>query len=224
MTAFVHIEVSEHLYLRDPQETALGKKIIEDSIYLIDDIGFEQFTFKKLAAQIESTEASVYRYFESKYQLLLYLESWYWHWIIYRLDFHAARVSDPKKRLDIILKLLTDSSVDDPASTYVNEAILYKVVIANATKTYLTSANKGAGRKNLFEGYYDLCRRLGELLKEIKPGLKNPRATAASMVVLAHRHLFYGEYLPSLTEIKTTKKNKKEVVDFLKSVFAPLLT
>ena len=50
------------------------------------EIGFESFTFKKLAAKIESTEASVYRYFENKHKLLIYLVSWYWNWVEYRLD------------------------------------------------------------------------------------------------------------------------------------------
>ena len=61
----------EGTYLKDPQGSELGINILKASIELIEEIGIEDFTFKKLSIRIESTEASVYRYFESKHQLLL---------------------------------------------------------------------------------------------------------------------------------------------------------
>ena len=80
------IKLNEHLYLSDPQHTKLGQNIISKSVVLIDQLGFEQFTFKKLAKEIDSTEASVYRYFENKHRLLHYLISWYWSWLEYKVD------------------------------------------------------------------------------------------------------------------------------------------
>ena len=79
--AIIQIQLNDNLYLRDPQETELGRNIVNNSIELIDEIGFEKFTFKKLATKIESTEASIYRYFENKHRLLIYLIAWYWNWI-----------------------------------------------------------------------------------------------------------------------------------------------
>ena len=70
MTIF-HFKLSEKLFLRDPQETELGRNIIRLSIKMMDEIGFEEFTFKKLAVKIKSTEASVYRYFDNKHKLPL---------------------------------------------------------------------------------------------------------------------------------------------------------
>ena len=75
------INVNEKLYVKNPETSELGKKIIEKSIILVDEIGFENFTFKKLGEQIGSNESSIYRYFESKHKLMLYLSSWYWGWI-----------------------------------------------------------------------------------------------------------------------------------------------
>ena len=66
-------------------------------IDLIDEIGFEAFTFKKLGAKIGSNESSIYRYFESKHKFLLYLSSWYWAWIEYQLVFETHNVSVIKK-------------------------------------------------------------------------------------------------------------------------------
>lgn len=77
----LNIDVDEKLYLKDPDSSELGLEIVRHSIELIDDIGFESFTFKKLAARIGATAPSVYRYFESKHKLLLYLLAWYWNYM-----------------------------------------------------------------------------------------------------------------------------------------------
>ena len=66
-TIDIKFKLNESLYNRDPQDTDLGRKIIKHSIELMDEIGFEAFTFKKLAHRISSTEKSVYRYFENKH-------------------------------------------------------------------------------------------------------------------------------------------------------------
>ena len=67
------IAVPDKIYIKDPESSELGKRIIEHSIELIDEIGFDSFTFKKLGLKIGSNESSIYRYFESKHKLLLYL-------------------------------------------------------------------------------------------------------------------------------------------------------
>ncbi len=41
------IKMNEKLFLRDPEQSELGKKIIQHSIQLIDKNGFEAFTLKK---------------------------------------------------------------------------------------------------------------------------------------------------------------------------------
>ena len=73
MELYLKITMNEKLFLRNPEETELGKNIIQQSIVLIHEIGFEAFTFKKLAAEIGTTEAGVYRYFENKHLLLIYI-------------------------------------------------------------------------------------------------------------------------------------------------------
>ena len=57
----IKISLNENLYLRDPQETDLGKRIIQHSILLIDEVGFESFNFKKLTIQ-EVTLVGTYCY------------------------------------------------------------------------------------------------------------------------------------------------------------------
>ena len=53
MNLQISIQPSLKLALRDPEASALGRKIIREGIVLMCELGYEQFTFKKLA---ESTD------------------------------------------------------------------------------------------------------------------------------------------------------------------------
>ena len=88
----LHIKMNEKLFLRNPEQSELGRKIILHSIQLIHKNGFEDFTFKKLAKAMGSTEAGIYRYFENKHKLLIYLTAWYWGWLEYQLNFHTHNI------------------------------------------------------------------------------------------------------------------------------------
>ena len=101
MALAIRFELNNNLFLRDPQDTDLGRKIIQYSILLIDELGLESFNFKKLAQKINSTEASIYRYFDNKHTLLVYLTSWYWEWVHYLIEINLMNISDPKQRLKI---------------------------------------------------------------------------------------------------------------------------
>ena len=53
---------------------------------------------------MKSTEASIYRYFENKHFLLIYLVSLYWEWVNYLIDIHVMNIRDPKQKLKIIIE------------------------------------------------------------------------------------------------------------------------
>ena len=93
----LQIKVNDKTYLKDPETSDLGKRIVEHSIILINEIGFEAFTFRKLGLKINSNESSIYRYFENKHKLLLYLTSWYWAWIENQIVFETYSMSNKFK-------------------------------------------------------------------------------------------------------------------------------
>ncbi|HRI33986.1 MAG TPA: TetR/AcrR family transcriptional regulator [Saprospiraceae bacterium] len=85
--------------MRNPEDTELGRDLLKYSIVLIHRMGIEAFTFKKLADEIGTTEASVYRYFENKHLLLVYLVSWYWTWLEYQIIIQTNNIKQPRQRL-----------------------------------------------------------------------------------------------------------------------------
>ena len=200
MNAQLRIELNENLYVRDPQATDLGRRLLAESVLLIDDIGFEQFTFKKLALRIESTEASLYRYFENKHKLLVYLMSWHWAWLSYQIRFHTHNVPDPRTRLRLAVGILTNSHRDDPATTQLDEAALYRIVTREASKAYLTKEVDDDNKAGLFREYKHLAAGIVAVVQEINPAYPHPNALVSTLLESARKQLFFAQHLPSLTD------------------------
>ena len=116
----VQIKMNESLFLRNPEQSELGKNIIKYSIELIQKSGFESFTFKKLADLIGTTEAGIYRYFENKHKLLVYIISWYWGWLEFQITYQTKNLKDPEVKIKQVIKLL--AATVDRKSTRLNSS------------------------------------------------------------------------------------------------------
>ncbi len=194
------IEVNPNLYVKDPESSVLGKKIVEQSILLIHERGFDNFTFKKLGGEIGSNESSVYRYFENKHKLLLYLTSWYWGWKEYRLVFSTANVTDTAKRLEIAIDVLTRSVEKDSIISHIDEVILNKVVVNEYSKSYLTKEVDKENKEGFFAIYNRLVHRLKEMILAVDPAYPFPSSLASTILEGGLHQHFLKEHFTSLTE------------------------
>ncbi|MBA9075314.1 TetR/AcrR family transcriptional regulator [Rufibacter quisquiliarum] len=210
MSTGIKIELNERLYLRDPDQTELGKAILKHSIRLVDELGFEQFTFKKLAQQISSTEASVYRYFENKHKLLLYLVSWYWNWLDYRIGYHTHNVADPVERLKIFINILSERQTAEPLNTTIDVEALARIVVLEASKAYLTKEVDNDNKDGLFQDYKSLCHKMGQVVLEINPAYPYPHSLVSTLFEAARKHRFFSQHLPSLTEVQENPAGDQE--------------
>lgn len=194
------IEVNKNLYVKDPESSDLGKKIIEKSILLIDRTGFDNFTFKKLGAEIGSNESSVYRYFENKHKLLLYLTSWYWGWREYQLVFGTTNISDPSKSLKAAINILTRRIEKDTLTSHIDEVILNQVVVNEYSKSYLTKEVDRENKEGVFEVYNRLVFRLKEMILAVDKKYPYAASLASTVVEGALHQHFLREHFPALTE------------------------
>lgn len=208
--AILQLYVNDKLYFRDPQETELGRKIVQESVRMIDELGFEKFTFRKLAEVINSSEASVYRYFENKHRLLLYLIAWYWNWLEYRIDVSTQNIKDPNRRLNIALEIIAEKKGQDPTFPQIDEEALYRIVIAESDKTYLTKQVDDDNKEGLFQEYKNLCGKIVIYVLEINPDYEFPHSLVSTALLMAHQQLFYARHLPSLTDLNPGKNHELE--------------
>jgi AcrR family transcriptional regulator len=220
MAITLKMNLNDKLYLRDPQETKLGRKIIQYSILLIDEIGFEDFNFKKLAERIGSTEASIYRYFENKHRLLLFLLSWYWEWVKYRLEMATMNIEDPIRKLKIAISMIVDATVNSNSSIeYVNEVVLNRIVVSESTKGYHTKMVDVENKNGFFLTYKALNQALVKIIKEINPDFPYPNALCSTLMEMAKSQVYFAQHLPSLTDIKL-KDGNFEAAEILLENFA----
>jgi len=207
----IKIQVNENLYNKDPETSDLGKKIIEHSIILIHEIGVEAFTFKKLGAAIKSNESSIYRYFENKHKLLLYLTSWYWSWIEYQLVFSTLNVTDSVKKIEKAIEILTQPISKDSTYKHINEVLLSKIVINEFSKSYLTKEVDKENKEGYFSVFKRLITRLQEIIIEIDSKYPYPLSLASTVIEGALYQSFLKDHFTSITDCSSSK----EIQEFL---------
>jgi AcrR family transcriptional regulator len=195
------IQVNSKVFLKDPDSSELGRRIIKGCIELIDEIGFEQFTFKKLAASICSTEASIYRYFDSKHHLLVYITLWYWGWMEYRLAFRLMNIRSAEERLEIAIKTLTESIEEDSDFSHFNMIKMNRIVIAESSKIFLNKSVDTENSEGFFLAYKRLVDRVSDIILEIKPTYKYPHMLVSTIIEGAHHQRYFATHLPRLTDI-----------------------
>jgi AcrR family transcriptional regulator len=213
----LQIKMNKKLFLRDPEQTELGKKIIQHSIELININGFEAFTFKKLAEEINSTEAGVYRYFENKHKLLMYITAWYWAWLEYHIIIHTLNVTDPLVKLKKTIRLLATTVEDDINTSHINEHILHQIIIAEGSKAYLTKHVSEDNKDHFFKPYKDLCARMGDIILECNPAYKYPRSLSSTIIEMAHFQNFFMNHLPALTDFGKAK-DESQIINYLEDL------
>ncbi|WP_298896258.1 TetR/AcrR family transcriptional regulator [uncultured Psychroserpens sp.] len=194
------IDINDKIYLKDPQSSDLGKRIIANSIKLIDDVGFESFTFKKLGHAIGSNESSIYRYFDSKHKLLLYLTSWYWAWLEYQLVFSTANMSNPNEKLEKAINILTRTIEADSTFEHIDEVVLSRVVINEYSKSYLTKEVDEENKDGYFSIYKRLVIRLRDMMIGVNKDYKFPHSLASTVLEGALHQHFLKDHFKSLTD------------------------
>lgn len=200
----IRIEINDKIYVKDPESSDLGKRIIEQSILMIDEMGFESFTFRKLGERIKSNESSIYRYFENKHKLLVYLTSWYWGWLEYKTVFATNGISNPVEKLRKAIEILTQTIQQDLSFVHINEVMLNKIVINEYSKSYLTKEVDQENKEGYFIIYKRLVTRLSEMIMAVDTNYLFPSSLASTILEGALHQYFLKEHFPKLTDCDET--------------------
>lgn len=196
----IKIQVNPKIYIKDPETSVLGRRIIKESITAIDELGFDNFTFKKLGERLGSNESSVYRYFENKHKLLVYLSSWYWSWMEYRIVFSTTNVTDPFERLRKTIILVTEKVQDDADTDYVDESVLNRIIISEFTKTFLTKEVDEENKEGFFIIYKRVINRITEMISEVNPDFEFSRSLASGIVEGSLHQHFLKDHFKTITD------------------------
>jgi AcrR family transcriptional regulator len=202
LLSVLKISVPDKIFIKDPETSELGKRIIEQGIILICEIGFENFTFKKLGVKIGSNESSIYRYFENKHKLLLYLSSWYWAWLEYQLVIETFSIANSREKLEKAITILTRTIEEDSSFSHINETLLYKIIVNESSKSFLTKEVDIENKEGYFEIYKRLITRLAQIIIGVKPDFKYGLSLASTIIEGGLHQHFLREHFPSITNCK----------------------
>ena len=194
------IIINDNVYLKDPESSLLGRRIVKHGILLINELGFDNFTFKKLGDCIESNESSIYRYFENKHKFLIYLTNWYWGWKEYQLAFATANIHDPKEKLEQAIEILTREVEEDHSFNHINEVALNKIVINEYSKSCLTKEVDDENKEGYFVIYKRLSTRLKEMIADVNEGYPYPASLASTILAGSLHQHFLKDHFTSLTD------------------------
>ncbi len=218
----VKFDINEKIYLRNPESSEVGKQMVKSAIDLMYEIGFEQFTFKKLALKISSTEATIYRYFENKYRLLLYILNWYWSYMEFLVTFKLENVTDKKERLKIIIHLLTHELAESSSTFDNNKKYLSQIAITESSKVYMVKNVAEINKNQQFKPYKDLCAKIAEAISEYNPAYKFPRSLSTTIIESSHHQQYFSINLPKLTDV-STNHNSEFTYQFIENLLFRVL-
>lgn len=189
----------------------------------MNNLGLENFTFKKLSLEIGSAEASIYRYFSNKNQLLLYLTSWYWGWVHHLVVHETVKTNDPWLKLRAAISVLVRPWSRKSGVEYIDQEALHQLIVNEGTKAYRTKLVGVKNSKGFFVGYKELTQEISQLILRLSPRFRHPRALASSLFEMAHDHPFFAENLPRLTDLNHNEALADNLEEMLWSWAAKLL-
>lgn len=213
------IKINEDLYLKDPESSKLGRKILGEGILLISEIGFEEFTFKKLGKRIGSNESSVYRYFKNKHIFLVYIINWFWGWKEFQLTFATYGIQDPFEKLLKAIEVMAYPVEEDIRFAHVNEVALNNIVINEASKSYLTKEVDQENQFGYFLIYKRLISRISKMVEEADAEYAYPFSLASTIADGALHLHFLNKHFKTITDAK----GKCDPSHFLKNMVTNLL-
>ena len=169
-------------------------------VIYINNFIINEFTFKKLGDLIGSNESSIYRYFENKHKLLVYLSSWYWSWMEYRLVFATNNIFDSFEKLKKAITIVTEKIEDDFKTEYINESILNKIIITEFTKTLYNKEVDNENKEGFFLIYKRVINRLVTMIHEVDPNYIFTKSLASNIVEGALHQHFLKNHLKTITD------------------------
>ena len=174
--------------------------ILQSARELIAEGGFKDAQVQAIADKSGVSSGLVYRYFENKHKLLVYLSSWYWSWIEYRLVFGTMNINESEKKLLKAITIVTEKIEDDLTTAHINESILSKIIIAEFSKTLHTKEVDEENKEGFFLIYKRVIQRLASFILEVQAEYPFAKCLASTIVEGALHQHYLRLHFKTITE------------------------
>ena len=204
----IKIQVNDKIYLKDPESSELGLRILQEGLVMIHELGLELFTFKKLAKKLSTTESSIYRYFENKHKMLIYFINYFWAYIDYQIVFSTSHIADPREKLREALEIICDPTYNNLQNAPISITVLNDLLIAESSKAYLTKEVDEENKAGFFIAFKAVCKRIVQILQEIAGDHQFLKTLVSTCVEGIMHQQFFARHLPSLSDFDKNDSSK----------------
>lgn len=215
----IKISVPDKLYTKDPETSELGKQIVREGVEMIHELGFESFTFRKLGQKIGSNESSLYRYFENKQKLLLYLSALYWGITEYRIVLATNSIDDMKKKLLKAIDILNTTPENLKFNLVIHFPKLRNIIVAEFSKSYHDKNVDENNKDGHFAIYKRIVHRLADMIIEVDANYSYPKSLSNTIIEGTLQQDYIANHFPSLTDCK----DQSCKTDFLSDMVSRIL-
>jgi AcrR family transcriptional regulator len=193
---------SKNLFVKDPLSSVLGQKLLKESARMLGEDGFDAFTLKKLAQNLQTTESSVYRYFDNKHRLLVYQINLYWGWLNQQVDLKCCQAGlSGKEALEKAFEIMCFPEAHSWPSDGVSFECMHKILTHQSVKAYFSEHVDHENQDGAHRALKSLVKQMSEWLKEGSPDFEFPKSLISTLLASVMIQPFYAEHLPSLTEL-----------------------
>jgi len=205
----LRLKINQDIFLKDPETTELGNHILESGLDMIDKLGLESFTFKKLAVQLQTAESSIYRYFENKHKLLIYFTNYYWALLEYFVVFKTNNLISVDDKLRIAIDILCNPTQLNDEGITLSLNKLNRIVIAESSKSFMTKAVDSENKAGFFEAYKNITKRLSQIITEINTDYPYARTLASTCIEGMLHQQYFAQHMPALTDFNNFDKSQR---------------
>ena len=151
---------------------------------------------------MDSSEVSIYRYFENKHLLLVYLNCWYWEWVAYLIEVQTLNIQNPSDKLRKAIHYMIYANNESTLTDYINENLLFQVIMKEGAKTYHISNVDQENKDGFFIPYKLLVSKIATIIEEVNPTFEYSNSLASTLFEMINNQIFYADHLPRLTSLK----------------------
>jgi len=169
---------------------------------MLGEDGFDAFTLKKLAHNLQTTESSVYRYFDNKHRLLVYHINLYWEWLNQEVHTECYQKGlQGRKALEKAFEIMCFPQVNNWPSNGISYECMHKILTHQSVKAYFSSHVDLENKDGAHRALKSLVQCMSEWLREEAPEFDFPKSLINTLLASVMMQPFYAEHLPSLTEL-----------------------
>jgi hypothetical protein len=100
---------------------------------------------------------------------------------------------------------VTRTVEEDSNFSHIDETLLYKIIVKENSKSFLTKEVDNDNKEGYFEIYKRLISRIEKMIKAVKPTYAYPLSLASTILEGGLHQHFLNEHFPSLTNCKDSK-------------------